>query len=118
MSYSNPSQPLHVAMYHPPKYNGVQLIPRMRCAGCGCTDEQACIGPGGLPCSWVRPNWCSECQRILEVGQARVQFPVPTPQPFFIVMGKCRTCGDECPISKTQCHVCECLFRETAKVKE
>lgn len=32
------------------------------CIVCGCTEDRACIGPGG-PCGWVarRPDMCSGC---------------------------------------------------------
>lgn len=37
------------------------------CAACGCTEEDACIGPDG-PCAWLFPNLCSSCVEIaLEV---------------------------------------------------
>lgn len=31
------------------------------CALCGCTDDRACVGDDGRPCSWVLPDLCSTC---------------------------------------------------------
>jgi hypothetical protein len=35
----------------------------MICRGCGCTDDDACIGRDGVPCRWVseNPPICSSC---------------------------------------------------------
>lgn len=35
----------------------------MKCTGCGCTDEHACIGIDGVPCYWAskQPPLCSTC---------------------------------------------------------
>lgn len=35
------------------------------CTVCGCTDDRACVGPGGEPCSWVPGTGhrlCSACE--------------------------------------------------------
>jgi hypothetical protein len=32
-----------------------------QCRVCGCTDELACIGPGGIGCEWVELDLCSAC---------------------------------------------------------
>lgn len=34
------------------------------CRGCGCTDQNACIGPAGVPCHWIANGVCSECKRL------------------------------------------------------
>ena len=31
------------------------------CRVCGCTDDKACLPPGG-PCHWVEPDLCSACR--------------------------------------------------------
>jgi hypothetical protein len=45
------------------------LAPAMRCAGCGCTDNDACLSADGQACSWTAPRWCSSCAEI-EVATA------------------------------------------------
>lgn len=32
----------------------------MKCGGCGCTDDNACVDELG-PCYWVGPEQCSAC---------------------------------------------------------
>jgi len=31
------------------------------CRACGCTEDAACIEPGGQPCAWAAPGLCTAC---------------------------------------------------------
>ena len=37
------------------------------CRVCGCTQDNACIDPGGEPCIWIDVDLCSECADEPEV---------------------------------------------------
>ncbi|MCX6817717.1 MAG: hypothetical protein NTU57_02575 [Candidatus Aenigmarchaeota archaeon] len=34
---------------------------KWKCRRCGCTDDKPCRDVYGKPCSWVKPDLCSEC---------------------------------------------------------
>jgi hypothetical protein len=44
----------------------------MICRGCGCTDDDACVGPDGRPCHWVskNPPICSSCSGDAQMAGA------------------------------------------------
>ena len=39
----------------------VEFEEPMRCAFCGCTDDDPCIDDWGNACSWISDGLCSEC---------------------------------------------------------
>ena len=39
--------------------------PARACRVCGCTEHDACIHPGGRPCSWVAADLCSVCANTI-----------------------------------------------------
>lgn len=45
------------------------LAPVMRCAGCGCTDNDACLSADGQACSWAGPRWCSSCAQVATTAE-------------------------------------------------
>ena len=42
------------------------------CRGCGCTDDRACIGAGGVPCHWVEEDLCSVCRESESKKQSKI----------------------------------------------
>ena len=52
---------------------GARVLRRLRgrCALCGCTEERACVGPGGVPCGWVDETrtLCTACAAEIDHGQ-------------------------------------------------
>lgn len=63
------------------------------CAGCGCTDEDACADPvTGLPCSWVEGlnfDVCTVCQAVADAlpadePESRIGIYTPAEAQHFI----------------------------------
>lgn len=45
------------------------LVEALVCWGCGCTEFDSCVGPGGEVCGWAEPGLCTFCARDPEVRE-------------------------------------------------